>query len=521
MPTKMFPKGRYYGYIAPEGSMVKVPTTLDLYIAQESSEYVKLKGILKFSLESFGSHEYASYYYDDIHYSWVEGKIILNLDDREIQVNDLSFHSKTGTMKGEVSLISVEKKGHLELVHESMIRPDSLNISELIFPHRTIAPLVTGEYTGRCQGKESVIQVETSKWDMRQNESTNFLNGYLIRGRQASKEKNLCKLGEAFCVNSVYHTGVFDAFSSRLILHGRPTSVTCEVDSKGLLCGGCRYIKSKNLFEAKPEITQQVVLPALPGSDLSDFPSDEELSGDFTGVLSYHGRLQKQSLKIRVNSYRYQDRPHRPELPYIAVNAWLDFESDTPTQKNSMAIDFINRRFLSTIPNLLIEGNHGFEFLIEKWTTEGIVGTVYSRQYGLIGSFQVLRNNSSSNHFDEIYPGISGRYRSRNWDLNLEFLGETGEVSDTNIFPVTVKGFLQRRGLSSKYFIERFSYDLFTGNIAIDISDNRIIYLFQNQDGSFGSHIPAIEVWGSVLKSYSGNGHSNLFVKSMANRKGR
>lgn len=495
---KMFPKGRFCGYVAPDGSKTKIPTTLDLYIAQEEDEYKKLKGVLKFSLGGFTSHEYATYPYDDIHYSWQAGEIYLNADNHEVLIENIHYMHKT--FMGSVSLSSSGNRGVIKLVPELDSQPCTDSLSTKLFPDRKVASSVSGEYRGRCGEKKSKLQIESSKWQVRHDDSSNFLNGYKIRGRYATKETDLCRMGRAYCVKSVLESGVANAFDDTLAFYGQPQSLTCKRSGSELDCGECRYVKQTNFL---PTATNPITLSLEGLSEgevpVGELPSIADVSGVFRGYLVHDTLGRKQDLSMRVQGYAFSDRPHRPELLHVAINAWLDF---TSRESRRLPIDFKNRRYIDTFPHFLLEGDHGFDFLVDAWTNKSISGVAYSMQFGRIGRFRVERTESTSKEIEPFLP-LAGDFSSASWHLNLDYMGEMGEYSEDAVFPGSVKGYLQMQGFSNKHFFGDVSYDLFMGRLAADIGEDRFLYLTQNSENELTGYVPAIETWGAVFKPYS------------------
>ncbi|MEZ4744319.1 MAG: hypothetical protein R3B45_18025 [Bdellovibrionota bacterium] len=525
----MGPKpGRYLGYIKPDGYNKKIPTTLDLIIIQEGSDYTNFKGIVKLALGGHSSTEYIAHHFPKVSYSFARSELIFNQDMQDFSIFSAKVHMMDGKLMimGKFQSIRGDISGSLQLIHieDSNEFNTDLDLNPLFSDSESVDTL-TGVYLGRCDGKKTQLQLEASKWAGSSGLSRNPLAGYKIKGRWATKN-GTCGTIEKYCQENHFNSGYYNFYNGRLKLEGHPLNKTCIITKRTnnestISCENSCTLKKEpktgnsvdrnGTFHSykrkhKIDISSDEPLPEIPT------PSD--LSGTFKGYLHHELNNRYQPLRIIINAYKYADRPNRPEVLYVSAKPSLYFKEFAAQESIAYKID--QRPFLNTMPYFTFIGPGEVYFQINSWTKKSIIGTWYSVNFGRVGTFELQKESIIDDDIPEpisIMPPIQNKYKNQNWEVSLTtFFKENDEdIDETDFFPATINGSAIFMPSGVIKHISAGSYDFYTNSLSILVGEDQIA-VGTVDDNSISIYIPNVSSWGTILKPHL----REKFIKSAA-----
>src|SRR5690606_16072656 len=118
------------------------------------------------SLGTFNSHEYESVFFKEIHLDQITGDLVfVSSSDSLIKISDATVRGNRIISGGAVGDDMSSKIAEFVLVYAG--GRDALKLEELvegIYPQNPRMPLLAGVYRGQCEGRENLLQLETSRW---------------------------------------------------------------------------------------------------------------------------------------------------------------------------------------------------------------------------------------------------------------------------------------------------------------------------------------------------------------------
>lgn len=472
-------EGRYRGYLLPDKNKAKIPLQLDFFPVATH----KFSAILKLSLGHFESHEYISQYYKEL--SCADGcrEIILAEDDWDLSLFELKltdqlikgrFRSHSGYEQGQILLQKFEEPHdaqnenrfeHLQAFPEILSRP--------------VFPLLSGQYQGLCDGKKTYLQLEASKWFSIINPVQTPFYGYKFTGRVGSADGS-CGDMKAVCIHDNFFDGTFNPYRGFIKVTGQPHSVRFSLKDLSLQMDGCKLKKTLPLdLGQKPgKFTDHNTLTRIEEWKKSNQNSPEfikdQLDGYYKGFL-YHRQLDRyQFMDLSVESIV---APTDSESIDFYPSAWLHFESPDGLPSSKISFPFKQVRFRPEVPYMLWDSGMDVLAKIDRWEKDFILGQWVSRTFGVVGPF-ILAREGASLPIEMDGPRVKsvlGLYSSEHWTLELFGLEDRDPDDVAIFFPVQLYGGAHIPGLTEMKTVDAGVYDFYSGSIAFQLSDKRVV----------------------------------------------
>ena len=480
-------EGRYRGYIYPEAVGYKISFQLDLYKAKLESAQTRLSAIFKTSLGSHGSHEYTTQVYDNAEYLPKKNMIFFREDSRNLAVSCLEI--KDGVITGFIQYADGQRKLHLKLIKVDLY--DSLeqnfqDFEKINAISRPVLPTLTGEYIADCDGKKTFLQIEAAKWLVASAGVDKPMYGYKLTGRLAEENYRWGDAGQKCLVRS-YSDGYFNPYTGRLKLKGTHETSSMFVESGRITFNGCQYNKQSGLNgltgntavrSANSRQQRPVYLGYERDKNMLDFPKTEEIKGSYKGYL-YHvipGFFQRMDLDINLNSLHLGQVRH--EATSFTALARLFFSDKNTVEDNDHLTFFFHKNdFTKNLPNMIVDSDMDVQLKIHGWSSNKIEGLWISRRFGISGPFLVERDISRiARPKKTVMDGpVFGLFKGPDWHLKLLPFENQGREEEAVFFPIQIHGNAEIPRLTPRYTIDSCVYDLYTGAIAFELGDGRMV----------------------------------------------
>jgi hypothetical protein len=433
VPGGELEKGRWVGHIEFAGRAEAFATTLDLYVLQpdDVTLFPRLEAILKTSLGGYSGGEYDSEHYQKVEYDFFSGVLTFDEPGTDLVVSALVYKSPH-RIEGQVFSATTGQFGTLYLVYVDSDEPGDDDGPGDSPPTPSFAPSLAGQYEGLCGTKQAALQIETS----RQNDVASDVAGldhYEIRGALSMENDIVCNgLGIAggpdWCVYSPYTSGSFSYFLGQLTLMGKFGADECQFSDGGILTCEVRVgdqnetcdliktnIESTPFFKAEPGFSvtttaeQKQPLPEPSPPLHTDLLA--ALGGTFAGYLYHESKDQYQPMFLYVVASKSTENPHNENDVFVSPTAILRFGSSVSSDFWSHEFD---RRPFFQGPGFTLHGDSSDAFLqITDWRKGTISGIWYSRAFGRVGRFQLVKSlvlPTISNQASFV-PSIKGEFR--------------------------------------------------------------------------------------------------------------
>lgn len=487
--------GRYIGWISLDSKQERLAVVADFFIEspEDYTQFPKLNAVFKISLGGYNTHEYISESFHDLKYDFDHGALTFSEDGNNLLMTT-QVTSKGGRAKisGNVYFRSSAARGKLELLEESDEPGDDL-VAQLI-DNVPFVPLLEGQYEGLCNGKQAVLQIQTIRGLLNEeNGSKGLEQNYGIAGRLAFKEDPLCgTLENSFwCSKRHYHSGSYDFTTGKLQFESRQGSESCEVKGNEIRCrwttlrepmdcgfqkpsatSSARFFPRAFFLETTKEQREPLPDPQPPrNQDLH-----EALEGSFFGYLHNETNNSYLPLKLDVTPFSSTENPHNPNQLSIAATASIflnqDFSGNSITQNYSPRSFYVRPGFQLSSPD------SDFQLSIQTWRKGFVTGTWMSKSFGKVGTFQLVKGKPSSPP-DDIKFAYSfageflGRLRKSEQKIQFSFPNLSKNLQE-NTIPF-MGSFQTLVGNSPIRAIEAGAFDLFTGRLGWAIKHDDII----------------------------------------------
>ncbi len=464
------PFGRYLGFLR-ISDQSKMAVVMDLVPETPSTNTGSMRAIMRVHLGGFGSSEFASFYFPRIEAGF-DGTLTLSGDESQAvsldsgRLVDGRFSARLLYAVGETSRTGFVE-ARLYGIGDASIE-DVLTIGGNV---PAIGPL-SGEYTALCDGHQSVLQLEFSRWHRPSPDAmSGFLPGAVLTGRLGVVAQDNCKDDSTRCVQKIFRAGTFDPFTSQLALRSSTGETICHVSGGSVNCDSCSYSRVRPLLGA---VADRPV--TFPRADVTVFDSgadvDFELqpamvSGSYYGYLHHEGTNAYQAASLNLTF-------EAGAAAYSAVSA-LYFG---PSSGN----EFVAYRF-DAVPARLMRGpvifdGPGEAFLIVTSVGEkGVAGLWYSKTHGRIGTVSLVKDSMPPLMADEnlLMTRLGGAYSGDRWHLDIKVASNVSEhIQD--FYPLRMFGDARERAeVKKRRLIQDGSFDFYTGVVAFRLDDGRII----------------------------------------------
>lgn len=396
--------GKYFGVLQMDGRTEKIAVSLDAFIVQfnNPTTYPALNVIVRTNLGGFQGREYVAYNFYAPTFNYEQGILELNDADKNLSATlSVSSSETESILEGPVVFRMSNSKGRMKLVMKTDdTQPD------VIAP---LASLLSGEYEGRCGKDSASLQIETGH-ELAAVNNGNALNEFAITGRLGFSNAPNCSKSKLnkYCSQAPFGSGTYSPFSGQLTMQGPLGTITCGKNSDSLTCDLLLYSR-KNSCELKKKFepfsqpiqapkTSFIGVPVDSKKALSDpLPPEnaallKDLNGDFYGFLHHENRDLYQPLEMNVVASTSTENPHVQNQVMINPTLFLRLGKswDTPTV---LSIFFPQRVFWMNPGFAFQDASSDYIAVISSWRKGYVSGILYSRSYGRIGSFEMLKGS--------------------------------------------------------------------------------------------------------------------------------
>ncbi len=504
-------KGKWIGYLKPDDSRDAIALTLDVYLVKpdDIDESPRLTLLFKLGLGGYLSSEYETESFEALEYDWEQGLLVLDNPRNEMVINAFVYSSPRTQMEGKVYLRSAATTATLFLEWQTD-EPEEDGPPTSPREKLALAPSLTGQYEGMCGTEKAVLQLETAKGlTLELPFPTTGLHHYKITGVMGV-ENGLCPRVNPpnlpqWCVDHAFSSGSYDFFQRKLYLSGMLETDECTREGEDLTCrmrllpkGGektdlveetCKFHKVRHTIAnftaslrrfhvaATAEQRKELPPPVLPLS--KDLVA--AANGTFFGFLHNEYLDRYQPLRLIVNTTTSTEFQHNPNNVFVSVSAVLNFGSDLSGDFSPQQFD---KRSLYLVPGYTLNSEESDTFLqVTEWKKGFISGEWYSRAFGRVGTFEVVKGNGLPVIAPEarFVDSIAGHFRGPGekdptlkdyWDLRLVVPKQPRSPLRSY---VVFQGNTQLFAGGVSWPIRKIlggAYDFYTGAIAFMTDDN-------------------------------------------------
>lgn len=545
--------GRWVGHVEIDGRSEAFAATLETHIVQpdDAALFPRLEAILKLSLGGYSGGEYDSEIYEDIQYDFNTGLLTFDEAASDLTISALVYPSPH-RIEGQVFSRSTAQAGRIRLEYADDDEPgddgdsdeDGVVGRERAFTTPTLVPSLAGQYEGECAGRRAILQIEAGR-GFDAGSDVPGLKQYSIRGAFGLEDNSLCYglggIGRPnWCVDRAYTSGTYNFLLGQLVLSGGLGTDSCELGDAGtLVCNvrirdanrTCRlrktsvattpFFKGEQLYFIRTTADQRRALPEPSAPLHADLLA--ALGGSFSGYLYHETKDQYQPLKINVVSSRSTPNPHNENGVYVSATAVLHFGS---TASSDFWPHQLDRRPFYLRPGFILHSEGTDAALqITDWRMGVISGTWYSKAFGRVGTFQLVKSSelpplSADARF---VPSIVGDFRGPRdraagtydlWWLQtvvpvqprdpgrsvVNFQGQYQMFTDTIPWP-------RRR-------LQLGTYDVYAGQISFmteaDLDNPTFVFGTYNDRDSLKIFWPGAQKWGVGFFDFALNHYARV-----------
>lgn len=406
-PVRM---GRYVGYLQVEGRPERIATQLDLFLraARDGMERPRLAGILKLSLGGYSSHEYGSQVYDEIRTSHEGNELTFDESSNDLSIAlkigesagrsflQGQFWSRTAAVDGSIRLdLAPEEPGEGAEFHRTL---EAMTTAEAPF-----APLLQGQYTGVCDGKKSVFQVQTVRGlSLRVPDEGMDLFQYEIVARIGNaRDPGATSL--PWSQIGSFAGGLYDPFRGRLVFSGpSSTSIECFRSGREISCRyrardftrKCQFRRDDSDPEERKFYFRESHLRPT-AAQLMDLPGNipeliPVLNGSFSGNLHHEATGKYQPVTMRVIPSVSVNQPRNLRTLHISPTVLTYFG---PAENNHFISHRYNPTPFASGAGLILSADGTDSFiLVTEWKAGFIRGVWYSNAFGRVGTVELIKN---------------------------------------------------------------------------------------------------------------------------------
>lgn len=509
--------GRYVGYIAVDGLEQKLGAVYDSYVVQPSdvTAFPRQNGILKITLGGLAGHEYETYVYEDARYDYENGLLSLESVGEDFIVNAAVTNEPHDAIDGQVFVRSAGTGGS---IHLERVSDEPGAGSGAVLPAEQYLPALAGQYRGICgENRAVLLQIETARGlELLTERERHGLHNYAIQGRVGIHDPLLCGADNLWCVTRNYVDGTYDFAAKRLIIRAPNGTDDCDVTARGLSCG----VHLESTAAERCELTRDPKPSAIETFTARSFhlattpaqraklpdpspPNNDALvaalRGTFTGNLYNEATGRYQVMRLNVIASTSIENPHNENMVFVTATAMLHFGGGNQPSREFWSQQFERRSFYLT-PGFTLESPRSDAFMqISDWRTGQVRGVWYSRQFGRVGTFELVKGTDVQTPPPDakFAPNITGAFKGRDWFVDLllplqvpradvstaQFQGEYGHLD----------GIIPRRSVDSG------AYDFYRGAVGFLGSDDRLVSGAAASDGSLAFFWPGAPIWGVLM----------------------
>lgn len=436
-----YPKlGTYRGYIHMEGAPLKIPVSLDMVRVSNESKNPPLEVFLRVMLNGFSGHEYITQVYSFTSYDWSSPLISLdvneNSDGADISLVNGLFSDDAMRLAGEIQTLKGGSiKGRLEAVYMTDDPVTDAQALVEIFPLIPVIPALTGEYSGKCDVRETLLQLESVKVAAATSMAGVPFDGYRVIGRWANRNHGkIVSRAFSHIVYQSFDDVQFDFYN--LTLQIPSMEKRCKVTPEGLNCqkdGGlfeCKLNRVDSAFSLKGLAKPSQPISADLQAEVNDIaknpkidtdwpPKDEQISGRFSGYIYLKERNVFERITMDLNLVGPPNAASgQPSRPFLSSTVKICLGSGRDPEGQFVSFKFDRMKIPSQKPEFFTFLGQGETMIqITQIVGDVIAGNWYSGNYGLVGQFKMYRDSSKGkatfrppSQGTPFYPQLQGSY---------------------------------------------------------------------------------------------------------------
>jgi hypothetical protein len=493
-----FPLGSWAGSLQFEGQNKSIPVRVESFKYQPNDLdlFPQFQMHFRFNLGGLTSHEYFAQHFEHVHYDFDHGAVTLDSDNNDFIMSlTLSSSGNRPVLKGSVLSKSTGVNGQISVTFLTDEPDDSSNSSKPLESNQII-PELAGSYEGTC-GTETALVQTMRGYDQVPDSRFPGISGYKIVSQLGFDDEDLCgpppdassNNEKHWCIQKAFDRAEYNVATGQLALGGWGGSPPCKLIDGSLTCIiafadrklDCSLTKkaqgSLPEFKVFPRLFSVATTPAqrkdLP---LPTPPDSKELTAALTG--SYYGFLHHETLDryqgitVKVIATVSSENPHNPNMVYISGTSILGFNNESGIEtKASVPFD---RKAFYVKNGFTLDSNDSDIFIqIAGWKQGYILGTLYSRQFGKVGTVQLVKDNTPtidaaaafiSSPLGSFIGPLNSDHKDPYWEVQLS--AET-QISSRNSSTVHFRGQLAAdSGRLATRPIVRGEYDSFSQSVS-------------------------------------------------------
>jgi uncharacterized cupredoxin-like copper-binding protein len=467
--------------------------TFDLHKVQEEGEWRKLRAFLKIDFPGINigkENEYLIYQYDHIKYNFKKKLLYLEEEkDYGLFLRDLTFKKKGHKvfLVGKVYSPFSGLEGTIEAVlghgghHHDTIKSMSMP------PMKNFVSTLGGEYKGKCEGQECIVQIEVARGlhsDL--SEQMNPYRSLIIKGRIGRMNYGHLR------VDAILSGGIYDPFKGALDIvvkrSGKEEPLGCLIYQKHkkqyIECNGVLVSKDEGKKAEKKTVPSMPFHLKLPSSaKVNQLGPLSSFQGLFTGHLKIPQGKKTLPLEVKIVSKKYAGKPMKIPTPQISGSMKIFMGGDKKAPY--LGFKFKERPWLDSSSTfskgksfLTLWADDKIYLVVSSWKEQSLEGVLYHKDFGRVGPFKVIRGQNLAplpHHFSTLSL-VTGNWISDNYQLNLSVSsGTTNDDKEGNpFFPLTLSGFLKNKKTNKTLSINHGSFNLFNGGFSFMTQDSRM-----------------------------------------------
>lgn len=396
--------GKYFGTLQIEGRPQPLAVSLDAFLLQLTGPtvYPALNVIVRTNLGGYHGAEYAGYNFYNPTYNFE--KKILQLNDLKSDLTatlQVTQTESTVILEGPAAYRPTNAKGHMRLE----LNMNNLSLSSAA-SGLNLQPELSGEYSGMCGRDDAKLQIETALVG-EANPTGNALTGFTITGRLGYMNGPNCFGNQAkkFCSLYPYGSGTYSPYTGRLTMRGPRGTIECNAGADSLQCtvygydknGPCTF-KKKSVDASGPKEFAAGFRLNVPAEKMKALPEptpdNEEiltaLNGDYFGFLHYENRDIYQLAEMSVVASSSTENEHIPNQVFVEPTLSLRLGSSWQSTV-ALSIAYPQRVFWLNAGFAFQMDTNEYLVVVGTWRTGYVRGVVYSKGYGRVGTFEMIK----------------------------------------------------------------------------------------------------------------------------------
>jgi hypothetical protein len=483
----------------------KLKAELDLHKVQEDGHWRKLKAYLKIKM----GDEYVLYNYENIRYNFETGTLYFDDIEKGLQLHEVKFMAHSPKMKMLHGRLLSEYQG----IEGKLALNLSNGMHHMEKPTQNFEASISGEYLGSLDSTDSILQIEIARGlGEEELKESNPYYQYKFAGRVGLKK------GDSYRFEYKIEGGSFDPFSGRLELRlnrlDQMRILVCQVARKEMKqtldCGDNKFSKKIMMDHHLMKKASFMFDKKLKGKKLNQHMPVDLMAGKYVGYLHQKETGKMRPMELLMIGKKYASKPM--VLPTPRISSTLKLYLGKSLESKFVNYKFKERPWLDSSNQhtkgdsfFTMEGEQKIYFIINKWNSGALMGTLYHKEFGQIGPFKLDKSESLAKLDEKLTPvtDAPGQYLSDRVTLDLSIINKDDEdfSSSNTISALKVVGNLSNTLTRKIYPIENGTYNPFNEVLSLMLADGRIVTGKLGEDG-LEAIVPAIGKRRARVKHY-------------------